>query len=71
MLAALALTAATLGRRAAPDLLSFAGLACAPVAAFIAFGMAAGLAVACPALILAGHALRPNDARPSEPVTRG
>jgi hypothetical protein len=66
VLATVAVASASLGRRALPDLLSFAGLACAPVAAFVAFGSAAGLAVACPALILAGHALRPR-----EPVTGG
>jgi hypothetical protein len=59
VLAALVGVAALAIRRSAPDLLSFSGLACAPAAAWLAFGLAGGLAVACPALILAGHALRP------------
>lgn len=64
MLATLTLALAVTLRKAAPDLLSFTGLACAPVGALIAWGIAGGLAVACPALILAGHAMRPG-------VTRG
>jgi hypothetical protein len=60
VVASVAIVAAVVTRRALPDLLSFAGLACAPAAAGLAFGLAAALAVGCPVLIVAGHALRPE-----------
>jgi hypothetical protein len=44
-------------RAAAGAALSFGGLACAPAAAYVTWGMAGLLWVACPVLILAGTAV--------------